>query len=167
MKVAFFWGMILGIGLPIYSLTAFEQKLDQQSGRNSTLFKKGKKLYSTPGSCVTCHMTNGKGLEAAQFPPLVNTEWVTGSEEVLIRITLHGIQGPMKVGDKEYGLVPMVPTIWANWSDEEIAAVLTYIRNEWGNEASEISPETVKKIRAKDGKRRAPWTVKELEALKK
>ena len=56
--------------------------------------------------------------------------------------------GPIKVAGKDYGLVPMVPTIWVGWSDDDIAAVLTYIRNEWGNEAALVTPETVGRIRS-------------------
>ena len=135
------------------------------SGSASQVFAKGKKLYNTPGACATCHQPNGMGLATANFPPLANSEWVTGSEEVVARIVLHGVQGPMKVGDKEFGLVPMVPTIWTSWSDADIAAVITYIRNEWGNEAPEVSPETIKRIRDEVGAR-GPWTAEELEEYK-
>ena len=134
-------------------------------GAGSNIFAKGKKLYNTPGACVTCHQANGLGLAAANFPPLANSEWVTGSEEVIVRIVLNGVQGPMKVGDKEYGAVPMVPTLWASWSDDDIAAVISYVRNEWGNEAPLVTPETVKRIRAEVGTRN-PWTAQELEAYK-
>ena len=130
----------------------------------SPAFSKGKKLYNTPGSCVTCHQANGQGLETANFPPLAKSEWVTGSEEIVTRIVLHGVQGPLKVGDKEYGVVPMVPTIWKSWSDEDIASVISYVRNEWGNEASEVSADTVKRIRSEVGER-GPWTAEELQGL--
>lgn len=136
-----------------------------ESGGGSQSFAKGKKLYNTPGACATCHQANGQGLETANFPPLANSEWVTGSEEVVVRIVLHGVQGPLKVGDKEYGLVPMVPTIWASWSDTDIAAVVSYIRNDWGNEAPEVSPDTVKRIRDEVGSR-GPWTAEELKKHK-
>jgi cytochrome c oxidase cbb3-type subunit 2 len=136
-----------------------------ESGGGSQVFAKGKKLYNTPGACATCHQPNGQGLETANFPPLANSEWVTGSEEVVVRIVLHGVQGPLKVGDKQYGLVPMVPTIWASWSDDDIAAVVSYIRNYWGNEAPEVSRDTVKRIRDEVGAR-GPWKAEELEEYK-
>ena len=126
---------------------------------------KGKKLFNTPGACVTCHQANGQGLVAANFPPLIGSEWVTGSEEVVVRIVLNGLQGPITVAGKEYGLVPMVPTIWISWTDEQIAAVITYIRNSWGNHASLVTPKTVKRIRKEVGTR-GPWTIKELEAYR-
>lgn len=141
-----------------------EGELANAAGSPSSTFKKGKKLYNAAGSCVTCHQPNGQGLATANFPPLANSEWVTGSEEIVTRIVLHGVQGPLKVGDKEYGLVPMVPTIWKTWPDEDIAAVISYVRNEWGNQASEVSPETVKRIREKEGDR-TPWTAEELQGI--
>ena len=115
---------------------------------------------------MTCHQPNGQGLPPANFPPLVESEWVTGAEEVVVRIVLNGLQGPVTVGGKEYGLVPMVPTIWKTWSDDDIAAVISYVRNAWGNQATEVSADTVKKIRSEVGER-SPWTVGELEAYQK
>ena len=111
---------------------------------------------------MTCHQPNGQGL--ADFPPLAGSEWVTGSPEVLTRVVLHGLQGKIEVNGKEYGNVPMVPTIWKTWSDADIASVLSYIRNDWGNEASEIDVETVSKIRAQEGER-GPWTADELSEI--
>lgn len=129
------------------------------------IMAKGKKLYSTPGACITCHQPNGQGLAPAHFPPLAGSDWVTGSEDVLVRVVLNGLSGPIKVGDKDFGMVPMVPTIWISWSDDDIAAVLTYVRNEWGNHAPAVTAETVKSIRAQVGTR-GPWTAAELEAYK-
>ena len=128
----------------------------------SAVVKKGKKLYNTAGACVTCHQANGQGL--ADFPPLAGSEWVTGSPEILTRVVVHGLQGKIEVNGKEYGNVPMVPTIWKTWSDADIASVLSYIRNDWGNEASEIDVETVSKIRAQEGER-GPWTADELSEI--
>ena len=129
----------------------------------SAAFKKGKKLFNTPGACVTCHQPNGMGLKAANFPPLDGSEWVLGSTEVLTRIILSGLQGEVEVKGDKYGLVPMVPTIWKGWSDSDIAAVMSFIRNAWSNEAPEVDAATVTRIRAESGER-GPWTVEELKA---
>jgi mono/diheme cytochrome c family protein len=129
----------------------------------SAALKKGKKLFNTPGACVTCHQPNGMGLKAAHFPPLDGSEWVLGSTEVLTRIVLNGLQGPVEVKGDKYGLVPMVPTIWKDWSDSDIAAVLSYIRNAWSNESPEVDESTVARIRSESGER-LPWTVEELKA---
>ncbi|MEX0929220.1 MAG: PVC-type heme-binding CxxCH protein [Balneolales bacterium] len=116
-------------------------------GRDLELFIRGKEIYSRDGFCGTCHQPDGKGLPAAGFPPLDETKWVTGSEERLIKLVLHGLQGPIMVLGKEYpGDVPMTP-FQGMLDDGEVAAVLTYIRNDFGNEASVISADKVKEVR--------------------
>ena len=110
-------------------------------------FIAGKEIYSREGYCGTCHQMNGEGLSASQFPPLAGTTWVTGNEERLIKLTLNGLMGPMTLLGKDYpGQVPMTP-FGGLLNDEEIASVLTYVRNSFGNEASPITPEQVKAVR--------------------
>ena len=80
------------------------------------------------------------------FPPLAGTKWVQGSEDRLIKLTLNGLLGPIEIKGKIYpGQVPM--TAFKQLSDEELAAVLTYVRNTFGNKASIISPAKVKQVR--------------------
>ena len=126
----------------------------------------GKKLYNN-AACNTCHQPNGQGLPAA-FPPLVESEWVTGSEERLIRLALYGLVGPIKVKGADYNsAMPAFGKVAGsgyNWTDDKIAAVLTYIRQEWGNQAGPISTEKVAEVRAKEGDHK-PWTAPELEKL--
>lgn len=127
----------------------------------------GKKQYLS--ACVTCHQPNGLGTPGI-YPPLAGSEWVQGSEERVIRIVLHGLNGPVKVAGQTYtGSVAMpsfgkVPNSGYNWRDDQIAAVLTYVRQEWGNKASPISTEKVAEIRNKVTRDKA-WTAEELEAL--
>ena len=117
-------------------------------GKELELFTKGKEIYGKEGYCTTCHQPDGKGLTASGFPPLTGTNWVTGNEDRLIKIALKGLLGPIVVAGKKYpGQVPMTPFAGL-LQDEEIAAVLTYVRNSFGNTASAISPEKVKAIRA-------------------
>jgi mono/diheme cytochrome c family protein/glucose/arabinose dehydrogenase len=117
------------------------------TGTDLDLYLKGREIYRRDGYCGTCHQPDGKGLPAAGFPPLAETRWVTGSEERLIKLTLHGLSGPMEVLGEEYsGNVPMTP-FRGLLDDEEMAAVLTYIRNSFGNESSVISPGLVKEVR--------------------
>ncbi len=127
----------------------------------------GKKLYNTPGACVTCHQPNGMGLPGA-FPPLAKSEWVTGSDERLVRILLHGLVGPIKVSGVDYNsAMPAfgkVPGSGFNWSDDKIAAVATYIRQEWGNQAAPVTTEKVAAIRAKEGDHKQ-WLAADLEKL--
>jgi mono/diheme cytochrome c family protein len=96
-------------------------------------------------------------------PPLAGSEWVLKkSDETLIRIALHGITGPIKVKGKEYKRLPVMPGHAPLMDDKKIAAVLTYIRNTWGNKGKPMSVKKVKKLRKKYAKRKTPWTVKEL-----
>lgn len=118
------------------------------TGASRDAFIAGKKIYERDGYCGTCHQSGGEGLSASQFPPLAESPWVTGSPDRLIKLTLKGLQGPMELLGKSYsGQVPMTP-FEGLLNDEEMAAVLTYIRNAFGNEASVISTEQVGAIRA-------------------
>lgn len=123
-------------------------ELTSLKGEDRELYMLGKDVYERDGYCITCHQPDGEGLSASQFPPLTGTKWVTGSEERLIKLTLKGLLGPITVLDKEYpGQVPMTP-FGGLLNDQEMAAVLTYVRNSFGNNSSVIKPETVKKVRA-------------------
>lgn len=116
-------------------------------GKDVEAFVKGKAIYSREGYCSTCHQPDGKGLSASGFPPLAGTPWVTGSEERLIKLVLNGMQGPIEVLNQKYsGQVPMTP-FGGLLNDEEIAAVVTYVRNSFGNSASVVTAGQVKKVR--------------------
>src|SRR5690625_2056568 len=117
------------------------------SGRDRELYIRGHELYIQDGYCGTCHQPDGGGLAAAGFPPLDGTKWGTGSPERLIKLTLHGLSGPIEVKGESYpGAVPMTP-FGGLLDDEEIAAVLTYVRNSFGNEASVVTAEQVSRVR--------------------
>lgn len=119
----------------------------------------GKRVYDT--TCIACHQANGLGVPG-QYPPLVASEWVTGSEERIIRIVLHGLNGPITVDGKEYNNV-MAPL--GSLKDDQIANVISYVRASWGNTAPEVSPETVAKVRADTAGRTTFWTAAELLKL--
>lgn len=123
----------------------------------------GKTVYAQV--CVACHQPNGMGLPPA-FPPLAGSDWVAGSEERLIRIVLHGLQGPVKVNGVDFnGVMPATgPGSGFNLSPEKLAAVLTYVRQEWGNSAPPISAAKVAEVRGQIGNH-APWTAAELEQI--
>lgn len=100
--------------------------------------------------CAACHGQNGEGMPNLA-PPLANSEWVTGPVSNLIRIQLRGLQGPITVAGKTYNL-PIGMAALNYQSDEQIAAVLTYIRNSFGNQASAVTPDQVKALRSEVGK---------------
>jgi mono/diheme cytochrome c family protein len=111
----------------------------------------GKQVYA--GKCVACHQATGLGV-AGVFPPLAGSEWVTGDEVVLTHILLHGINGEMVVKGNTYnGAMPA----WNSMSDGEIAAVITFIRAEWGNTAAPVLEATVKEQREATKDRTQPY----------
>jgi mono/diheme cytochrome c family protein/glucose/arabinose dehydrogenase len=125
-----------------------EQIISSLKGNDLALYKKGKEIYARDGYCATCHQPNGKGLFSSGYPPLANSKWVNGNEDRLIKVVLKGLLGPIEVNGKKYpGQVPMTP-FEGLLNDEEVAAVLTYVRNSFGNQASPIQPEKVKQVRA-------------------
>jgi len=118
-------------------------------GAASKLYVKGAEVYNREAHCGTCHQANGKGLPAAGFPPLDGTKWVNGDPERLIKLSMKGLFGPIEVKGTQYpGVVPMTPFEHL-LTDEELAGVLTYVRNSFGNKASPITPEQVKTVREK------------------
>jgi len=109
------------------------------------LYTKGYHLYIEGENCSQCHAEDGEGLPAANFPPLNKSRWVTGDPERLIKMVLKGVTGEMVVRGKKYN--GAMPGFEGRAKDEEIAAMLTYVRNAWKNKASAISPEQVTKVR--------------------
>ncbi len=119
-------------------------------------FELGKQLFT--GTCAACHQTHGLGLDGLA-PPLADSEWVLGSEQRLIRIVLHGLSGPLRVKGASYSLD--MPAMGV-FSDDQLAAILTYIRREWENGAAPIATSAVKEIRAANAKRQDAWRQEEL-----
>ncbi len=114
--------------------------------------------------CAGCHGSDGEGLRRFA-PPLVRSEWVLGSEEHLVRILLHGMEGPLSVDGIRYAspdILPVMPSHSA-LNDRELAAILTYIRKDWGHRAETIVPGTVGRIRHGSQGRVYPWTADELQ----
>ena len=119
-------------------------------------FEQGKELYLI--SCAACHQPHGKGQEGLA-PPLADSDWPEGPPERLVRIVLHGLRGPLTIKGRTYELD--MPALGV-FDDEQIAAILTYIRREWGHAADPVEPELVKKIRAETENREEAWTEAEL-----
>jgi mono/diheme cytochrome c family protein len=118
----------------------------------------GRRVYN---SCASCHQMDGQGVAGA-YPPLAGAKLVTGDPRILSRILLHGLEGPISVRGNVYnGAMPA----WANLSDSEIAAVLTYIRNSWGNAAGEVPSDLVAEVRRSVGIRTTPWSADELDQI--
>lgn len=110
--------------------------------------------------CVACHQAGGQGL-AGVFPPLAASPWVTGDRGRLARIVLQGLSGPVTVNDVTFN--GAMPPWGETLDDDQIAAVLTYIRSAWGNEADAVPPADVAAVRAATADRTTPWTAEELD----
>lgn len=117
----------------------------------------GQEIYMT--RCLSCHMSNGEGVQGV-FPPLASSEYVSGDKGVLIRMLLNGLKGEVVVNQVTYnGMMPP----WGGFlNDEQIAAVTTYIRSNFGNEADAITTDEVAKVRAAVSDRKDAWTIEEL-----
>jgi putative membrane-bound dehydrogenase-like protein len=122
---------------------------------NAEIHRRGAQVYNN--TCVACHGIDGKGV-ADVFPPLARSEWVAASPEVPIRILLHGLVGPITVDGVKYNSA--MPPL-SNLSHAEIADVLTYVRQNFGNDASPVTTEEVLTVRRANWQREM-WTAEEL-----
>jgi mono/diheme cytochrome c family protein len=121
----------------------------------------GRALYEA--NCALCHNTDGTG-KPAQAPPLAGSEWVL-AEGVnrLIRIPQVGLAGPIKVKGQDWNLA--MAAMGAMYTDQQLAHLLSYIRNSWGNKASVVTAEQVKAVRADLAGRSQPYTGDEILKL--
>lgn len=134
-------------GEAIVKEKATEEQPKDLSKAEMAVYELGKELYEQDGYCGTCHQPNGKGLAATGYPPLGGARWVTGDEDRLIKLVLKGLYGPIRVKSVDYsGTVPMTP-YEGLMDDDEIAAVLSFVRKSFGNNASMISSEKVREVR--------------------
>ncbi len=131
--------------------------IPELSPEESQSFAQGKELYAT--TCAACHQPTGIGLDGVA-PPILHSEWVLGSEDRLARIVLRGLTGKLTVGKRTYELeMPPLNTL----TDPQIAAILTFIRREWGHEATPVSTATIARIRQATQDRSRPFTAEDLQ----
>jgi mono/diheme cytochrome c family protein len=142
---------------PYHSLT--EVELYQPVVPNGPL--RGKPMYDNV--CALCHNPDGSG-KPGQAPPLAGSEWAASPPDRMIRIPLAGLSGPVQVKGQEWNL--SMPAMGAAMSDDDLAAVLTYIRQSFGNKGSEVTPAQVKAVRTEVGNRTQPFSAAELESVK-
>jgi mono/diheme cytochrome c family protein/glucose/arabinose dehydrogenase len=115
-------------------------------------FDAGREVYQN--LCVACHQPDGRGREK-MAPTLLGSEFALGPPPIPVRILINGKEGPV-------GLMPPLGSVL---NDEQIAAVLTYVRREWGQDGSPIDAATVKQVRPLTADRTRPWTAEELRKL--
>ncbi|MEY4132552.1 MAG: hypothetical protein RL592_610 [Verrucomicrobiota bacterium] len=145
------------------------------------LYDMGKEVYFREALCATCHQPDGRGAEMPKeagkplrgaYPPLGRTPgypsngWLEGDADRAIKVVLNGMMGKMTVDGKEYGDYttgqPVMTPLGQMLNDEEVAAVLTYVRQSFGNNLPAVKPAQVKKVRAANATRTAPYTPEEL-----
>ena len=103
----------------------------------------GKKVFSK--YCISCHQADGGGVPYLN-PPLIKTSYVLGNKDSLIHIILHGLNQNIEIEDQVFSnTMPALNIL----KDQEIADVLTYVRNSFGNKASAVTPAEVKSMRSK------------------
>jgi len=111
----------------------------------------GRQLFT--GTCSVCHQANGEGL-AGVFPPLAKSDLIAADPKRAIQILLHGLSGKVTVNGKDYNSV-MPPMSQLN--DDEVANIVTYVLNSWGNPGGRVAADEVAKVRAsKDSAAPAP-----------
>jgi mono/diheme cytochrome c family protein len=171
MIVLAYWGMLHldryggGFNELVYGpYQSYAQLADlQPKSDTEQLIATGRSIYDQV--CVTCHQSTGLG-NAGQAPPLAGSDWVLGPPNRLIRIPLHGLIGPIKVKDQTWNLqMPPFGGLTLLEDDKNLAALLSYIRQNWGNKAPVITPAQVKAVRAETSSRTAQWTADELLKL--
>lgn len=159
---------VVVLGLSGYSLHLADPAASTESGvpvkavvstepTHPIAVEDGAEIYMT--RCMSCHQMNGGGVPGV-FPPLTETEWVTGDKGRLIRIVLNGMTDQIEVNGETYsGAMPP----WGSFlDDEQMAELLTYMRTSWGNDAEEVVPEEVRNVREAVADRSEPWTAEEL-----
>jgi cytochrome c oxidase cbb3-type subunit 2 len=133
----------------------------QAGSGEDAMFARGRVVYGS--LCGLCHGNDGLG-KPAQVPPLASSEWVNAkSVQRLARIALAGINGKIQMGDKDWNL-SMAP-MGAALSDADLAAVLTFIRRSWGNQAGAVTADEVQAVRGAIGARPQPMTIEQLKSV--
>lgn len=120
----------------------------------------GRQVYTRV--CQSCHQQDGSGVRGA-FPSLVGSEWVTGDPARPVNVVLHGMRGEIVRDGVTYNA--SMPGFGRLLSDQDVAHLITYIRNAFGNEAGEVSPEQVGNMRQATAGRTEAWTESELNSF--
>ncbi|MDR6565161.1 Cytochrome c, mono-and diheme variants [Chitinophaga ginsengisegetis] len=134
---------IILTGVAFSAVLSFLSAQTKKPGANPAMAR-GKKVYEQ--YCLTCHQVDGSGVPHLN-PPLIKTTFVLGDKPTLVQVILKGMQSSVPIDD-EYYSNNMPPHNFLK--DQEIADVLTYVRNNFGNKASAVTAAEVKAIRAKN-----------------
>lgn len=115
-----------------------------QSAALKASMERGKGVFDGSGLCTVCHMSEGQGMSGA-FPPLAKSDYLMADLDRSIKIVIEGLSGEIEVNGTKYNGA-MQPS---GLDDKDIADVLNYVRNSWGNKGKEmVTPTMVAKVRA-------------------
>lgn len=141
------------IGLTLCGLSATAQKKPAPKPKTApaaavaspAVIAEGKAIYTE--TCLSCHQADGGGVDGLN-PPLIKTSYVLGEKPRIVKVVLNGLQGEDIDGEPYNNAMPSYDFL----TDQQIASVLTYVRNSFGNKAAPISAAEVKAIRAANKK---------------
>ena len=121
----------------------------------------GRVKYS---QCAACHGANGEG-QPGLYPPLKGAEFVINGDKRIVAVLLHGVSGPLTVDGKAYNNVMPKLGGAASMPDKDLAQLLSYVRNAWGNKASVIYEDQIKALKTEIGDRPGPFNEADLRAI--
>lgn len=127
--------------LLIPAIVSFSFIMPLQKGPDKSSMERGKEFYRS--NCLSCHQADGNGL-SGMYPPLAKSERVMGDKKHLVDIIINGLEEEIEVNGQVY-TGPMAPL--PNLKDDEIADILNYVRNSFGNSATVVTPKEVKALR--------------------
>jgi len=129
------------VAVAIPAVAALSKPARAGDDTTKALLDHGRQVYST--ACITCHQAEGQGMPGI-FPPLAQSDYLMADPDRAVRILLQGLNEPIIVNGNQYnGVMPKLPL-----SDQDIAAVLSYVRNNFGNRGSTIKLADVGRVRA-------------------
>ena len=134
---------------------------ERESQRLERKYDSGKKIFSL--RCASCHQSNGLGI-ATQYPPLAGSEWVSANPALITKIILKGLKGEITVKGEKYGTSAAVNMAAVPIDDREIANVVTYVRQAWGNDYGEMTTDEVATIRSDTVDQKDQWIGEVLES---
>jgi mono/diheme cytochrome c family protein len=136
-------GLLLSLAPAVLNAQTKKPVATKPATVSKVVMDRGKEVYQI--NCLACHQADGSGVPNLN-PTLVKTKWVLGSKSVLIQQILEGSQGKVEIdGETFNNAMPPLPHL----TDQQIADVITYVRNSFGNKASAATPAEVKTVRAK------------------
>jgi len=135
---------------------------ERESQRLERKYDSGKKIFSL--RCASCHQSNGLGI-ATQYPPLAGSEWVSANPALITKIILKGLKGEITVKGEKYGTSAALNMAAVPIDDREIANVVTYVRQAWGNDFGELTTDEVATIRSDTVDQKDQWIGEVLHSI--